>query len=69
MSVKWESITNKLMHRKLHKLKRGKDRKNFVNRQSSTNRMLKRKLLKKKRNAKKIQQSSEVNPRQKAKND
>ena len=69
MSVKWESITTKLMLRKPHRLRRGKDRKNFVNRQSSTNRMLKRKLLKKKRNAKKMQQSSEVNPRQKAKND
>ena len=64
MSVKWESITTKLMLRKLHKLKRGKDRKNFVNRQSSTNKKLKRKLLQKRSNARRTQQSLETNLKQ-----
>ena len=57
LSVKWESITTEKMLRKTLKHKRGKDRKNFVSRQSSTSRMLKRKLLKKNRNAKEMQQS------------
>ena len=61
MSVRWESILIKLTHRKTHRRRRGNDKKNFVNRQSSTNRMLKRKLQLRKSHAKKQQQSLETN--------